>query len=349
MRLLVHGASLGDGDRRLRDAVAGLGMRGHEVAWTGPGMPQVPGAVVAVSPRDTWVRGTFDLVLGGNRPFAVARTAWLARSHGMLLSASPDDIARWGWRDRWAWESLRAAAIAEAEAGSEDDPAVPRVRWTSEPSPEVPEVVHPDVDVLERACEREIARHRGAAARPAVFLDRDGTLVVEKGYLSHAEDLEVFPAAAPALVRLAAAGYALVVVSNQSGVGRGFFPLGRVHEAMARLRRVLRAAGVELDAIYFCPHRPEAGCDCRKPGGALLRQAAANLRLALKRSAMTGDKLIDVATGHRVGAAGILVRTGYGSDEEQRAGTQGARPPDLIADDLGVVATWLVARAEAHD
>ena len=113
---------------------------------------------------------------------------------------------------------------------------------------------------------------------------------------------------------------------------------------MARLRRELRARGVELDAVYFCPHRPEAGCDCRKPASALLRHAAANLNLALRRSAMVGDKRLDVETGHRVGSAGILLRTGYGRDEEQRDGEPGWKPPELIADDLEAAAGWLEER-----
>jgi histidinol-phosphate phosphatase family protein len=192
------------------------------------------------------------------------------------------------------------------------------------------------------------SRARGHAPRPAAFVDRDGTLVVERGYLSHAEDLELLPHVARGLAILQRAGYAIVVLSNQSGVGRGFFPLARVYEAMAKLRRDLRAQGVDLDAVYFCPHRPEAGCACRKPGTALLRDAARNLNLALKRSVMIGDKLLDVETGHGAGGLGILLRTGYGADEEQRATSVG-RPPDAIVNDLASAAEWLVARGGVDD
>ena len=114
----------------------------------------------------------------------------------------------------------------------------------------------------------------------------------------------------------------MVVISNQSGVGRGFFPLSRVYEAMARLRHVLREHGAGIDAIYFCPHRPEAGCACRKPGIELLLRAAEDLQLSLARSAFVGDKLLDVQTGHHAGALGVLVRTGYGRDEEQQIATR---------------------------
>jgi D-glycero-D-manno-heptose 1,7-bisphosphate phosphatase len=115
-----------------------------------------------------------------------------------------------------------------------------------------------------------------------------------------------------------------------------------VHEAMARLRRRLRAEGVELDGIYFCPHRPEAGCTCRKPGSLLLERAAEDLGLSLRGSYMVGDKRLDVETGHRVGARGLLVRTGYGRDEEAREGSA-IETPDAACDDLPAAAEWILA------
>jgi histidinol-phosphate phosphatase family protein len=182
----------------------------------------------------------------------------------------------------------------------------------------------------------------------AVFLDRDGTIVVERGYLADAEGLELLPGAAHGLRQLRAAGWALVVVSNQSGVGRGLFPLARVHELMARLRIVLRREGVELDGIYFCPHRPEEGCACRKPGTRLLERAAADHRLRLRASVMVGDKLLDVETGQRAGGRGVLVRTGYGREEEARLAAEGtARAPDRVCDDLAEAADWILSSGEA--
>jgi histidinol-phosphate phosphatase family protein len=175
-----------------------------------------------------------------------------------------------------------------------------------------------------------------------VFLDRDGTLVVEKNYLAQAEELELIPGVPEALRMLQAEGYALVVVSNQSGVGRGLFALSRAYEIMAGLRTLLRHHGLELDGIYFCPHRPDEGCPCRKPGTALLERAAADLGLDLRRSVMIGDKLIDVMTGQRAGARSILVRTGYGIEEEEGIRSTLERPPERICRDLAVAAAWLL-------
>ncbi len=357
MRLLVHGHSLASGSERMRFAACGLAMRGHEVAWLGPHAPPalVASGVIRHVPRAVRSRlGPADLVLGGGpEPFRTAANGWFAAVHGMLLGLDPAVVRGWSVLDRWAWGSLDSGGLFEAGAGDAqtDVAGLPVTRlhaWSLEAVPEAPDATHPDVEALERACEHAVARRRGHAPRPAVFLDRDGTLVVEKGYLSHADDLELFEGVPRALARLHAAGYMLVVVSNQSGVGRGFFPLARVYEAMARLRRDLRGKGVELDAIYFCPHRPEAGCECRKPAPLLLRRAAANLNLALRRSAMVGDKLLDVETGHRAGAAGILLRTGYGRDEEQREPEPGWKPPDRITDDLEAAAEWLEERLAAE-
>ena len=137
------------------------------------------------------------------------------------------------------------------------------------------------------------------------------------------------------------------MVSNQSGVGRGLFPLARVYQVMAALRHLLRRHGVELDAIYFCPHRPEDGCRCRKPGSELLERAAEDLVLDLRSCAMIGDKRIDVETAQRARAIGILVRTGYGAEEERRAREEGRPRPDAVADDLAGAVRWLLAREES--
>jgi histidinol-phosphate phosphatase family protein len=335
VRLLAHRGSLA-GHPRLARAVAGLAGRGHEVVWTGG-----PPAAGAHDPAVSVTRARVDVVIGGGRPFAPALAGWWAGAHGMLLEPGPA-ARRWSLLDRLAWTSLDAIAVHDAAAAS---PATAgrSVVWPAAPAGAAADPAHPDVETLERACERLHARRRGFAARPAVFLDRDGTLVVERGYLSDPDQIELLPGVAGALRALSAAGYSLVVVSNQSGVGRGLFSLTRVHEAMARLRRELRVCGVELDAIYFCPHRPEDGCACRKPGGELLRRAAEDLRLSLRDSAMVGDKRLDVETAHRAGIAGVLVRTGYGREEEN-AGAPGARPPELVADDLAAATAWLVDR-----
>jgi D-glycero-D-manno-heptose 1,7-bisphosphate phosphatase len=126
--------------------------------------------------------------------------------------------------------------------------------------------------------------------------------------------------------------------------------VARVYETMARLRLALRAHGVELDGIYFCPHAPDAGCACRKPGTALLERAAEDQQLTLRRSTMVGDKQIDVETGRRAGGHGVLVRTGYGREEEKRVGEMpaGSRP-EFVADDLSAAAAWILAREDAAE
>ena len=149
---------------------------------------------------------------------------------------------------------------------------------------------------------------------------------------------------------LKAAGLPLIVISNQSGVGRGLFPLGRVYEVMARLRVQSRAAGIELDGIYFCPHRPEDGCACRKPGTRLLERAAEDHLLTLRGSFMVGDKLLDVETVQRVGGRGLLVRSGYGREEERVFGDAAAgRGPDFVCDDLAGASVWILAAMESPE
>jgi D-glycero-D-manno-heptose 1,7-bisphosphate phosphatase len=353
MRILIHGASLGPGAERMRAAAAGLVLRGHDVVWLGANVPAElagSGCLRLHGGHPVRLREQAEIVLGGGaRPHGTAASGWLAGAHAMVLGIATGQASGWGWLDRWGWGSLDSCAILEpgpidgAPAPQWIDPD--RVAWWSpEPAPEAPAAAHPDTEVLERACERWVARRYGHAPRCGVFVDRDGTLVVEKGYLSRAEDLELLDGAAGALARLRAAGCALVVVSNQSGVGRGFFPLEGVHQAMARMRVLLRERGVEIDAVYFCPHRPEAGCECRKPGTGMLRAAADNLNLSLRRSVMVGDKLLDVETGHAAGGLGVLVRTGYGRDEAARADSL-PRAPDRVVADLAEAADWIARRA----
>jgi D-glycero-D-manno-heptose 1,7-bisphosphate phosphatase len=158
--------------------------------------------------------------------------------------------------------------------------------------------------------------------------------------------VELIPGVGEALRQLRGAGFALVVISNQAGVGRGLFGLTSVYAAMARLREALRGEGVELDAIYFCPHHPDEGCACRKPGTALLERAAEDLQLSLRHSAMAGDKLLDVEAGRRAGGAGVLVLTGHGREEAERLrGEPGAPAPDAVCDDFAAAARWILERA----
>ncbi|HEV2105766.1 MAG TPA: HAD family hydrolase, partial [Candidatus Eisenbacteria bacterium] len=265
------------------------------------------------------------------------------------------ELSRWSPLRHLAWHSLPALALIEpaaADAARAGRHGVALERfglWSDGPPAPAPDVAHADTEILERACERALARAGGGASRAAVFVDRDGTLVVERGRPAEPEDLELLPGIPEAIRLLRAAGHPVVVISNQSWIGRGLATPARVHFGMARLRVLLRAHGVELDAIHFCPHRPDEGCDCRKPGTALLRRAADDLQLALARSAMVGDKRLDVATGQAAGGAGVLVRTGYGREEEARiGGPDFPRPPERVCDDLGAAAAWFLAREEGR-
>ena len=160
--------------------------------------------------------------------------------------------------------------------------------------------------------------------RRAVFLDRDGTLMPEVGALGRPEAVRLLPGVAPALRALAAARYELVVVSNQSAIGRGAVTEPEVRAVHAALRRALRAEGVELSAIFFCPHRPEDACDCRKPAPGLLLQAAAALELRLGESWMIGDSTRDTEAAARAGTRGILLETGWGGSDPAAPASSGA-------------------------
>jgi len=196
--------------------------------------------------------------------------------------------------------------------------------------------------------------HRQAA----VFLDRDGTINEETGYMDRLEKLKLIPVAAEAIRLINASGMKAVVVTNQSGVARGLFDEVFVETVHTRLREMLRAEGASLDGIYFCPHHPTEGrerylttCDCRKPAPGLLLQAAADLNLDLARSYMVGDTLKDIEAGARAGAQGVLVRTGYGS-ESAAALIPGEKEhpnkesilfrPVHIAEDILAAAEWIV-------
>ncbi|GAB4271972.1 MAG: D-glycero-beta-D-manno-heptose 1,7-bisphosphate 7-phosphatase [Deferrisomatales bacterium] len=182
--------------------------------------------------------------------------------------------------------------------------------------------------------------------RPAVFLDRDGTLVEEVGYLSRLADLRVLPGVPGALVRFARAGFARIVVTNQSGVARGRFPPAFVERAHAELRRRLRRRGADVEGFYVCPHHPEHGgpCPCRKPAPGLLLRAAADWDVDLAASWVVGDKAADLELARNAGCRAALVRTGYGRETEARVREGEAPRPDLVADDLAAATEAILGR-----
>ena len=152
-------------------------------------------------------------------------------------------------------------------------------------------------------------------APPTVFLDRDGTINREVHHLSNPEQLELLPGAAEGMRRLCQAGCKLIVVSNQSPIGRGIFTEARLLEIHARLAEMLAAEGVQIDGWYWCPHAPWEGCECRKPAPGMFLRARDEMGVILGESWIVGDRLSDLRAGKQVGARAILVATGYGVGE----------------------------------
>lgn len=189
------------------------------------------------------------------------------------------------------------------------------------------------------------------AGRPVVFIDRDGTLTEEVGYVNHPSRLRLLPRSAEAVRRLNAAAVATVVVTNQAGVARGYFSAEVLGAVNAALVSQLKDAGAHLDGVYVCAHHPTEGeppyrmvCECRKPKPGLLLQAAADLGLDLARSTLVSDKGSDLVAARAVGARAILVLTGYGLGEwEYRRGSLPVQP-DHVADDLLGAAEWAIQR-----
>ncbi len=185
----------------------------------------------------------------------------------------------------------------------------------------------------------------------AVFLDRDGTICEEVGFLSTIEQMRLLPRSGAAVKMLNEGGFKTIVITNQSGVARGFFPESRLEELHRELQRQLGEEGATLDGIYYCPHHPSEGdpvylqvCNCRKPFPGLLLKAAADLGLDLKASFMVGDHFSDVECGQSVGAKTILVLTGHGDKTLEGKGDW-PLPPSFIARDLWEAVEWIFSVA----
>jgi len=167
----------------------------------------------------------------------------------------------------------------------------------------------------------------------AIFMDRDGTISEEVGYMYHSGLYKIFSWSGPAIRKINEHGMKAVVITNQSGVGRGYFDEASVEEVHGILRTELAAQNAKLDAIYACIHHPEAGCDCRKPNTGMLLKARDEMNIDLTQSFVIGDKYLDVETAHNAGAKGILVLTGYGREEQEKHKSS-RQQPDLVADNL---------------
>ena len=185
----------------------------------------------------------------------------------------------------------------------------------------------------------------------AVFLDRDGTLIEEVGYLDRPERVELYPWSVDAIRALNRAGVRVVLVSNQSGVARGFFSEAVVERVHARIAHVLAEGGARIDAYYYCPHHPDGkiaaytqACECRKPGRGLVDRAVRELGIDPARSFTVGDRWLDVALARAVGARGLLVRTGYGLTEESRPSD--GLEADAVVDNLIEAVGWILRNAQ---
>jgi D-glycero-D-manno-heptose 1,7-bisphosphate phosphatase len=182
---------------------------------------------------------------------------------------------------------------------------------------------------------------------PAVFLDRDGTLIEEVGYLDRIERVVLYPWSIDAIRVLNRAGLRVIVITNQSGVARGYFTEAVVDQLHSHISALIARGGARIDAYYYCPHHPDGSveqyklrCDCRKPGRGLVDRAARELGIDPSASYVVGDRWLDVRLARSVGARGVLVRTGYGASEERQ-------PPDdlvadAIADNLIAACSWVL-------
>ncbi|MDA0745474.1 MAG: HAD family hydrolase [bacterium] len=186
------------------------------------------------------------------------------------------------------------------------------------------------------------------SGKPAVFLDRDGILITERGYLTKPENLQLFPDAPKAVSALREAGYAVFVVTNQSAVARGFITEALLTDIHHELERQLSASGARLNGIYTCPHHPEVGppayqkrCTCRKPEPGLLLRAATEHNLDLARSFMVGDNLTDLQAGWNAGCQSILVKTGHGTQVHAEATSEILGRIACIAETLSDAANWI--------
>jgi D-glycero-D-manno-heptose 1,7-bisphosphate phosphatase len=191
--------------------------------------------------------------------------------------------------------------------------------------------------------------------RPAVFIDRDGTISEEVGYINHPSRFRLFPYTAAAIKLLNDQGWLAVVITNQAGVARGYFTESMIETVHNSLRRELGEKGARVDGIYYCAHHPSVGeppyrqeCDCRKPKPGLVIRASKELGIALKQSWMIGDRYGDIELAHNAGVRSALVLSGYGRGEWENQRSQWKQQPDLVAENL-LEAVELILRSEASE
>ena len=182
---------------------------------------------------------------------------------------------------------------------------------------------------------------QSASKRPAVFVDRDGTLVEEVNFLHRVEELRIFPFAEEALRTFRSHGFSIVVVTNQSGIGRGIYSESDMHDVHREISTQLPGL---IDGFYFCPHLPDEGCRCRKPNLGMIEDAVKERNIDLNNSWMIGDKELDVRTGINAGIRTAMVGTGYGMAHRVSMTCR----PDILGDDLGDAARQINVILEAE-
>jgi D-glycero-D-manno-heptose 1,7-bisphosphate phosphatase len=194
-------------------------------------------------------------------------------------------------------------------------------------------------------------RGEAGMGRRAIFMDRDGTVCDEVGYVNHVDRIRLLPRSAAAIKEANDAGFQTVVVTNQAGVARGYFAESLVEDVHDRVRELLAEQGARLDGIYYCPHHPDVGppayrkdCACRKPRPGMLERARDEMGIDLGSSYMVGDSAKDLGAGHRAGTTNVLVLTGYGKGELEYQSHAWTVQPDHVAADLQDAIAWILDR-----
>jgi D-glycero-D-manno-heptose 1,7-bisphosphate phosphatase len=175
--------------------------------------------------------------------------------------------------------------------------------------------------------------------KPLLLLDRDGTLITEQDYLKDPRKVRFLAGSLAGLKQLSRAGFQMVVISNQSGIGRGLMTRRDVERVNQRFLKLLKSQGIQLEGIYYCPHHPQVRCSCRKPKLGLVKKAARDLKRPWRHSISVGDKKSDVALGQRTGGQGALVLTGIGRLERHR---ERKIHPDFVAKNFKAAARWIL-------
>ena len=185
--------------------------------------------------------------------------------------------------------------------------------------------------------------------KPAVFMDRDGTVNEQMGYINHLDRFVLLPEVGKAIRLLNEAGYLAIIVSNQSGVARGYFPIDLVHRVHEKMKALIKKEGAILDGIYFCPHYPNGkvppygmACDCRKPRPGLIGEACKSFDIDMENSYVVGDRCTDIEMAHEAGLKGIMVKTGYGMGDLEYVFPELPFQPFHVAEDLLDAVKWIL-------